>query len=59
MEEGQERDTSTDEEGHVIDEDDNEDSPTHSPDVWMPERNEDNTKFVRASGETIPTKKHP
>ena len=25
----------------------------------MPERNEEDTKFVRASGEAIPTKKHP
>ena len=48
MEEGQERDTSADEEGHVIDDDDNEDSPTDTPDVWMPERNEEDTKFVRA-----------
>ncbi len=38
MEEGQERDTSPDEEGHVIDDDDNEDSPTDTPDVWMSER---------------------
>ena len=36
MEEGQERDTSPDEEGHVIEDDDNEDSPTNVPDVCMP-----------------------
>ena len=27
--------------------------------VWIPERNEEDTKFVRVSDETIPTKKHP
>ena len=26
---------------------------------WMPERNEEDTKFVRASTDDIPTKKHP
>ena len=60
MEERQERDSSPVEQGHVIDDDeDNEDSPTDTPDLWIPERNEEDTKFVRASGETIPTKKHP
>ena len=59
MEEGQERDTSAYEEGHVMDDDDNEDSPTDDSDVWMSERNEEDTKFVRSSTDTIPTKKHP
>jgi hypothetical protein len=27
--------------------------------LWMPERNEEDTKFVRASTDAIPTKKHP
>ncbi len=31
MEEGQERDTSPDEQGHIIDDDDNEDSPRDVP----------------------------
>ena len=60
MEEGQERDTSPDDQGHVIDDDDDEeDSPTDTPDLWMPERNEEDTKFVRSSTDSIPTKKHP
>ena len=60
MEEGQERDTSPVEQGHVIDDDDDdEDSPTDTPDLWMSERNEEDTKFVRVSTDTIPTKKHP
>ena len=32
MEEGQERDSSSDEQRHIIDDDDMEDSPTDSPD---------------------------
>ena len=35
MEEGQEWDASVDEQGHIIDDDDDEDSPTDAPDVWM------------------------
>ncbi len=38
MEEGQERDCSPDEEGHIIDDDDMEDSPTDSPDFWTHRR---------------------
>ena len=49
MEEGQESDTSAYEEGHVMDDDDNEDSPTDDSDVWMSERNEEDTKFVRGT----------
>ena len=58
MEEGQERDTSPDDQGHIIDDDDNEDSPTNTPDVWMTERNEKDTKFVRVLTDAIPNKKH-
>jgi hypothetical protein len=54
-----ERDTSPDEKGHIIDDDDNEDSPTDAPDLWMPERNEKDTVFVRATADAIPTQKHP
>ena len=32
-------------------------SPTDTPGLWMSERNEDDTKFVRAFGDDIPTKK--
>ena len=61
MQEGQERDASAVEEAHVIhdDDDDDENSVADTPDLWMPERNEEDTKFVRGSGESIPTKKHP
>ena len=58
-EEGQERDDSPDDEGHIIDDDDNEDSPTDVPDVWMSGRNEKDIKFVRVSTDAIPTKKNP
>ena len=56
MEEGQERDSSSDEERHIIEDEDMEDSPTDTPEFWMPKRNEDDTKFVRAFGDAIPTK---
>jgi hypothetical protein len=58
MEEGQERDSSSDEERVIIEDEDMEDSPTDTPELWMPERNEDDTKFVRDFGDSIPTKKH-
>jgi hypothetical protein len=45
MEEGQERDS--------------EDSPTDTPVVWMSERNDQDTKFVRAFEDDIPTQNHP
>jgi hypothetical protein len=35
-----------------------EDSPTDTPGLWIPERNEYDSKFVRVFGDTIPTKKH-
>ena len=60
MEEGQERDDSVVEQGHIIDDDDDdEDSAADTPDLWMPERNEEDTKFVRPSTDTVPTKNHP
>lgn len=60
MQEGQERDASAVEEAHVIDDDDDdENSAADTPDLWMPERNEKDTKFVRPSTDAIPTKKHP
>ncbi len=47
MEEGQERDDSVVIQGHIIDDDDDdEDSSGDTPDLWMPERNEEDTKFV-------------
>jgi hypothetical protein len=59
MEGGQERDSSHDEQRHIIDDDDMEDSPTDSPDLWMPERNEEDTMFERVLRNTIPTKRNP
>ena len=60
MEEGQERDDSVVEQGHIIDDDDDdEDSVADTPDLWMPDRNEEDTKFVRPSTDAIPTKNHP
>ena len=38
MEEGQERDTSPDDHAHVIDDNDDKDSPTDTPHLWMPEK---------------------
>ena len=60
MDEGQERVDSSVEQGHVIDDDDDdEDSVTDTPDLWIPEKNEEDTKFVRPSTDAIPTKKYP
>jgi hypothetical protein len=59
MEGGQERDSSPDEQRHIIDDDDMEDSPTDSPDLWMPERNEEDTMFERSLRDAIPTKRNP
>ena len=36
-----------------------EDSPTDIPDLWMSDRNNEDTKFVRGKGDAIPTKKFP
>jgi hypothetical protein len=58
MEEGQERDSSSDEERHIIEDEDMEDSPTDTPELWIPERNEEDIKFVRVTGDDIPTKRH-
>ena len=59
MEGGQERDSSPDEQRHIIDDDDMESSPTDSADLWLPERNEEDTMFERALTDAIPTKKRP
>jgi hypothetical protein len=36
-----------------------EDSPTDTAELWIPDRNDEDTKFVRAKGDAIPTKKYP
>ena len=59
MEEGQQRDSSSDEERQNNDHDDLEDSPTDTVELWMPDRNEEDTKFVRGKRDVIPTKKYP
>jgi hypothetical protein len=59
MEEYQERDSSSDEERQTIDDDDMEDSPTDTTELWMTDRNDEDTKFVRAKTDDIPTKKYP
>ncbi len=59
METGQERDCSPDEQRHIIDDDDMEASPTDSADLWLPERNEEDTMFERSLRDAIPTKKSP
>jgi len=46
MEEVQERDASSDEERHIIVDEDMQDSPTDTPEFWMPDRDEEDTKFV-------------
>jgi hypothetical protein len=40
MEEGQKRDSSSDEERDIIEDEDMEDSPTDTPEFWMSERND-------------------
>jgi hypothetical protein len=47
VQEVQERDCSPNAERYIIDDNDMQDSPTDSPELWIPERNEDDTKFVR------------
>jgi hypothetical protein len=59
MEGGQESHCSPDEERYIIDDDEMQDSRTDSPELWMPERNEEDTKFVRVLTDAPPTKKHP
>ena len=49
MEEGQERDSSSDESRVIIEDEDMEDSPTDTPELWMSDRNyrnEDDTNQV-------------
>ena len=59
MEEDQERDSSCDEERPIIQDEDMEDSATDIPELWIPDRNDEDTKFVRGQGDAIPTKKYP
>ena len=59
MEEGQERDSSSDEERQIIEDEDMEDSPPDTPELWMPDRNDEDAKFVRGKRDDIPTKKYP
>jgi hypothetical protein len=51
------RDSSSDEERVLIEDEDMKDAPTDTSGLWMPEKNEDDTKFVRDFGDDIPTKK--
>ena len=41
------RSDSPSEKRQVIDDDENDESPTDDQDLWLPERNEENTKFER------------
>jgi hypothetical protein len=59
MEKSQERDSSSDEERHIIVDEDMEDSPADTPEFWMSDRDEEDKKFVRGKGDAIPTKKRP
>ena len=59
MEGGQERGPSPDEVEEIFDDDENDESPTDAPDVWLPERNEEDTMFERVSKDDIPTKRNP
>ena len=54
MEEGQEWDTSPDEQGHMIDDDENEESPTNAPDLWMSDINEEDTHVSENIGGSYP-----
>ena len=40
-------------ERQTIDDDEMEDSPTDTSELWMPDRNDEDTKFVRAKGDAI------
>ncbi len=53
MEEDQERDSSPDPTRHIIDDGDMEDSPMDTPDLWMSERNKEETKFERTRSDDI------
>ena len=47
MEQDQERDSSSDEERQIIEDEDMDDSPTDIPELSMTDRNDEDTKFVR------------
>ncbi len=36
-----------------------EDSPPDTPELWMPDKNDDTANFVRGKRDDIPTKKYP
>ena len=60
MEEDQEeKDSSSDEAAHIIEDEDMEDSPPDTPEFWIPDRNDDDANFVRGKRDSIPTKKYP
>ena len=54
----EERSHSRDEELQFIDDDENDESPTDDQDLWLPERNEENTKFERSLEVVIPCMKY-
>ena len=58
-EDEEERDCSSDETAKIIEDDDMEDSPPDTPELWMPDRNDEDTNFVRGKRDAIPTKKYP
>ena len=58
-EDEEERDFSSDETAKIIEDDDMEDSPPDTPELWMPDRNDEDTNFVRGKRDAIPTKKYP
>jgi hypothetical protein len=53
MEEFQERDSSYDEERQTIDDHDMEDSPTDTVELWMTDRNDEDTKFDCSGEEKV------
>ena len=58
-EDEEERDFSSDETAKIIEDDDMGDSPPDTPELWMPDRNDEDTNFVRGKRDAIPTKKYP
>ena len=57
-EDEEERDFSSDETAKIIEDDDMGDSPPDTPELWMPDRNDEDTNFVRGKRDAIPTKKY-
>ena len=56
---GQKRGPSPDEVEGIVDDDENDESPTDVPDVWLTGKNEEDTMFERVSKDDIPTKRNP